>query len=83
MVAYRVCQPCLRLSMTRKQGICTLYPLSSESYKLTTNRHFSGFSRAGRTDANEAWHDKYYVLFDLARPPQRTDWVKDTTEWTW
>ncbi|KAF4216556.1 hypothetical protein CNMCM8980_001993 [Aspergillus fumigatiaffinis] len=44
--------------------------------------HFSGFSRAGRTDTNEEWHDKYYVLFELAQPSPKTDWVKDTTGWT-
>ena len=65
-------------------NICTLYPfLSGEHYKLTEIRHFSGFSRAGRTDTNEEWHDKYYVLFRLAKPSPKTDWVKDTTGWTW
>ncbi|KAI2735740.1 hypothetical protein DTO013E5_7121 [Penicillium roqueforti] len=51
--------------------------------KATGNMHFSGFSRAGRTDANEEWHDKYYVLFRLAKPSPKTDWVKDLTGWTW
>ncbi|KAJ6127117.1 hypothetical protein N7523_002729 [Penicillium sp. IBT 18751x] len=50
---------------------------------LTEIRHFSGFSRAGRTDTNEEWHDKYYVLFRLAKPSPTTDWAKDTTGWTW
>ncbi|KAJ5808541.1 hypothetical protein N7474_009810 [Penicillium riverlandense] len=45
--------------------------------------HFSGVSRAGRTDTNEEWHDKYYVLFRLAKPSPKTDWVKDPTQWTW
>ncbi|KAJ6102057.1 hypothetical protein N7486_004484 [Penicillium sp. IBT 16267x] len=41
------------------------------------------FPRAGRIDTNEEWHDKYYVLFDLAKPSPKTDWAKDTTGWTW
>ncbi|KAJ5788680.1 hypothetical protein N7457_003670 [Penicillium paradoxum] len=50
----------------------------------TGNMHFSGFSRAGRTDTNEEWDDKYYVLFRLARPsPKTKDWAKDSTGWTW
>ena len=58
--------------------------LSSEHYKLTIIRHFSGFSRAGRIDTNEDWNDKYYVLFRLAKPPpMMTDWAKDTEGWTW
>ncbi|CAG8887119.1 unnamed protein product [Penicillium egyptiacum] len=40
------------------------------------------FSRAGRTDTNEEWHDKYYVMFHLAKPSPRTDWVNAPTGWT-
>lgn len=61
-----------------------LYPLlNSKQHWLTTARHFSGFSCAGRTDANKVWHDRFYVLFDLAQPPQKTDWVKNSAEWIW
>lgn len=71
--------------MIRPPGICALYPLlSSENNKLMEIRHFSGFSLAGRTDTNEEWYDKYYVLFRLAKPsPETTDLAKDTTGWTW
>ncbi|KAF7131151.1 hypothetical protein CNMCM5793_004201 [Aspergillus hiratsukae] len=41
------------------------------------------FSRAGRTDTNEEWHDKYYVLFHLAKPSRKPDWYEDSTGWTW
>ncbi|RHZ49219.1 uncharacterized protein CDV56_104980 [Aspergillus thermomutatus] len=52
--------------------------------KATGNMHFSGFSPAGCTDTNKKWHDKYYVLFRLAKPPPKTTgWAKDTTGWTW
>ncbi|KAL3481122.1 hypothetical protein BJX99DRAFT_253782 [Aspergillus californicus] len=52
--------------------------------KATGNMHFSGFSSAGRTNTNEEWHGKYYVLFRLAKPSSKTtDWAKDTTGWTW
>ncbi|RLL97786.1 hypothetical protein CFD26_106189 [Aspergillus turcosus] len=50
--------------------------------KATGNMHFSGFSRAGRTDTNEEWHDKYYVLFHLAKPSRKPYWDEDTTGWT-
>lgn len=65
-----------------------MYALSVEwrtlqPWRLTKIKHFSGFSRAGRTDTSEEWHDKYYILFRLAKPSTTTDWAKDTTGWTW
>jgi hypothetical protein len=58
--------------------------IDNEHYNLIPFRHFSGFSRAGRTDTNEEWDDKYYVLFRLAKPClNATDWAEDTEGWTW
>lgn len=58
--------------------------LSCEHYKLTTDRHFSGFSRAGHTDKSEEWHDKYYVQFGLAKPsPKTMGCDNDPAGWTW
>lgn len=66
--------------MTRRLSQCTLsISVEWRHSKLTLIRYFSGFSRAGKIDANEEWHDKYYVYFDLALPPPRVDWVEDTT----
>ncbi|KAF4157219.1 hypothetical protein CNMCM6936_002632 [Aspergillus lentulus] len=69
----------------RKCGYLPRMPTMSKIIydKATGNMHFSGFSCAGRTDTKEEWHDKYYVLFELAEPSPKTDWVKDTRGWTW
>ncbi|GFF39786.1 unnamed protein product [Aspergillus lentulus] len=69
----------------RKCGYLPRMPTMSKIIcdKATGNMHFSGFPRAGRTDTKEEWHDKYYVLFGLAEPSPKTDWVKDTRGWTW
>lgn len=61
-----------------------LLVIQYRTLKLIPIRHFSGFSRAGRTDTNDEWHDKHYVLFRLAKPSlTTTDWADDTTGWTW
>jgi hypothetical protein len=40
-------------------NMLALFVLECECQQLTVIRHFSGFSRADRTDTNEEWHDKY------------------------
>ncbi|KAJ5151307.1 uncharacterized protein N7482_010559 [Penicillium canariense] len=69
----------------QKHGYLPCMPAMSKIIydKVTGNMHFSGFSRADRSDTNKEWHEKYYVLFRLAKPPKTTDWVKDPKGWTW
>ncbi|KAJ5571458.1 hypothetical protein N7535_005118 [Penicillium sp. DV-2018c] len=44
--------------------------------------HISGFRGACPMDI-EPFSDETYVLWGLAKPPDRLDWYNDSSDWTW